>query len=455
MVALFVSIFILLLCALLVSNILTVLLKKKKLQFILNLLMLLLLFLCISGIYYAGDYALYANLVEITPFSLFFMGLFTLGLLISNLIFYQYSENYESLTLLSSFMLIGMYLVAASSSLITIFLGLELATMPMIFSILLSKKSMEASVKLFVMGSIAVALFSFGMVLVYGGTGSLNLSTSSNAPFLLFAFVLLIAALGFEASIFPFNLLIPDVYEGSPAYLTGVMGGINKKVGFAALIQILILIFIVYQSAFLVVAIFSVLTMFYGNLCALRQKNLKRMFAYSSIAQSGYILIGIATYSAAGITASLVQIFAHSIIFIGALAIIAWLEANNKQTVDNLVGLAHENRFGAFALAFFLLSLAGLPFTLGFVGKLLIFLSAINSGLLWLAAIGILNTMIALYYYAKPIIAMYSGTSRRKLPMPTLVLIAVVLCVLIVLLLGIYPQPLITFATNASAQLFR
>ena len=140
------------------------------------------------------------------------------------------------------------------------------------------------------------------------------------------------------------------------------------------------------------------------------------MLAYSSIAQSGYILIGIATYSAAGITASLVQIFAHSIIFIGALAIIAWLEANNKQTIDNLVGLAHENRFGAFALTFFLLALAGLPFTLGFVGKLLIFLSAINSGLLWLAAIGILNTMIALYYYAKPIMAMYSGTSSASCP---------------------------------------
>ena len=261
MVALFVSIFILLLCALLVSNVLAVLLKRKRLQFILNILILLLLFLCLYGIYYAGSYALYANLVEITPFSLFFMGLFTLGLLLSNLIFYQYSENYESLTLLSSFMLIGMYLVAASSSLITIFLGLELATMPMIFSILLSMKSMEASVKLFVMGAIALALFSFGMVLVYGGTGSLNLTTSTNTPFLLFAFVLLIAALGFEASIFPFNLLIPDVYEGSPAYLTGVMGGINKKVGFAALMQILIMIFIVYQSAFLVVAIFSVLTM--------------------------------------------------------------------------------------------------------------------------------------------------------------------------------------------------
>lgn len=449
-----IAVFVVLLCLLLVSNLLTFLLKKKRLQFILNLLILLALFLCIYGLYYSNSYAQYANLFDVTPFSLFFMRLFTIGMFITNLIFYQYSDNYESITLLSTFMLMGMYLVAGSSSLITIFLGLELATMPMIFSILLSKKSMEAAVKLFIMGSIALALFSFGMVLVYGGTGSVSLTTSSNAPFLLFAFVLLIAALGFEASIFPFNLLIPDVYEGSPASLTAVMGGINKKVGFAALIQVLILVFITYQSAFLVVAIFAVLTMFYGNLCALRQKNLKRMLAYSSIAQSGYILIGIATYSQAGITAALVQIFAHSIIFIGALAIIAWLEANNRHTIDNLVGLAHENRFGAFAFAFFLLALAGLPFTLGFVGKLLIFLSAINAGLLWLVAIGIINTIIALYYYAKPIMAMYSGSSRHKLNMPVLIVAAVAICLLIVLLLGIYPQPLITFATGASAQLF-
>jgi len=203
------------------------------------------------------------------------------------------------------------------------------------------------------------------------------------------------------------------------------------------------------------VALFAVLTMFYGNIGALMQKNLKRLFAYSSISQAGYILIGVATYAPDGIGAAFFQIIAHSFIFIGILAIIAWMESRNKSTVNDLVGLARENRLAAFALTLFMLALIGMPFTTGFVGKLLIFLSAVNAGLLWLAAIGILNSIISIYYYARPIMAIYSRDGHRKrVGMPAYAAMVVALCLLITVVFGVYPQPIISLVTAAASHLF-
>ena len=273
---------------------------------------------------------------------------------------------------------------------------------------------------------------------------------------MLFAALLFIAALGFESSIFPFNLLLPDVYQGSPAYLTSMLGGINKKMGFSALIQILILVFIAYKSAFAVIAIASVLTMFYGNIVAMMQKNIKRMLAYSSIAQAGYILIGVATGTQSGIAASLFQIFSHLFIFIGLMGIVAWLEDRNRHDIDALIGLHSENRLAAFSLALFMLSLVGLPFTSGFIGKFLIFTGAIGANLAILAVIGIINSVISVYYYARPIMAAYTGKADpkpAKLSAP--VLITITVCIVVTLLFGIFPQPLVSMVSHASSYLFR
>ncbi len=444
-----------LLAVLVLSNITLLVIRRKKLQLIINAAILLLLVVVVSYMYAFNYPSVQLGIISINQFSLFFMLIFATGMLLANILYYEFADNYCELAMLGSITLVGMYLVAGSTSLVTMFLGLELVSMPMVFSILLAKKSFESATKFFIMASISIALFSFAMALSLGGSGTLDLGVSTYNYLMAFVAIIFIAALGFETSVFPFNVLIPDVYEGAPAYLTGTMGGINKIAGFVALVQILILIFILYKSAFLVVAILAVLTMFYGNIAALAQRNLKRLLAYSSISQAGYVLIGIATYSQEGLSGALFQIFAHGFIFIGMLAIVAWLETRNKQTVDDIVGLARENRLAAFAFSLFMLSLIGLPFTTGFVGKLLIFLSAVNSGLLWLALLGIVNSIVSVYYYAKPIMAMYASTEKKRhVVMPTGVAVVVALCLLITLIFGIYPQPMINLVTAAAAHLF-
>ncbi len=430
-------------------------LDDKKGQFGINLIFLALLIGSATLIMMSGYSGVVANIFSINPFSTFLFLLFTSGLFLVNIIAFNYSENYKDFAVIANFALLGMYLVSASVSVITIFLGLELASIPMVFAILLSKRGIEAAAKLFIMASIAIAVLSFAIVILYGATNSFALSSYSGPFVIAFAGLLFIAALGFEASIFPFNVLIPDVYTGSPAYVTGMLGGMNKKVGLVALIQVLILIFISDKQIFILVAILSVLTMTYGNVVALVQRNTKRMLAYSSISQAGYIMIGIAAATQQGVAASLFQIFAHMFIFIGMMGIIAMLERHNRAEVDELIGLNGENRYAAFALSLFMLSLIGLPLTTGFIGKFLLFLSAINAGLAWLAVIAIVNSVISIFYYLKAIMAMYTEKDAgRPIKMGKALAFAVLVCVVITLAFGIYPQPIINLVNSAAGFLY-
>lgn len=452
----FAYIFLGLVAFLLSVNMLVRLSDRKKVQFNFNLTLLAALSVAISYMLYTqASITLIRGLVSINPFSLFFMLLFTLGMLFVNVLAFNYSNDYPSFAVLSDFSLTGMYLVAFSNSIITIFIGLELASIPSVFIILLSKKSLEAATKFFIMASLGVAIFSFGMALFYGGANGLSMKAHQQNSLLAFASMLFIVSLGFDSSIFPFNVLIPDVYEGSPAYITSMLGGINKKMGFAALVQILILAFVAYRSAFAVLAILSVLTMFYGNIVAMMQRDLKRLLAYSSISQAGYILIGIATDAPSGIAAGLFQIFAHMFLFIGVLSILAWLEAKNRKNIDSLVGLNGENRFAAFALSLFLFSLAGVPLTTGFMGKFLIFLSAINANLAWLAILGVINSIASVYYYSRLVIAAYTRREgARKVALDRSVMMVVAACLAVTIIFGIFPGPVIKMVSNASAYLF-
>ena len=443
------------LCAgLLFGDLLLAIFSIKKVQLAFNLFILGIIGIIIIYIYYTGSSASILNIISFNPFSEFFALLFTVGVALINLIYYSFADDYRELSLLLTFSLIGMYVVAFSSTIPGIFIGLELMSIPTVFSVLLSKKSLEAATKLFIIAAISIAIFSFAMAINYGGSGAINLIESQYSTILLIAVILFIVSLGFEASIFPFNVLIPDIYEGSPAYITALLGGINKKVGFAALLQILILVFIVYHSAFIVIAILSVFTMFYGNIGALMQKNLKRIMAYSSISQAGYILIGIAVATSYSISGSLFQIFAHTFIFIGILAIMAVLEKRNISTIDGLSGLSEKNQFIAFALVLFMLSLVGLPLTTGFVGKVLIFLGAVSAGLAILAFLGIINSIISLYYYLRMILAIYSkGEKVQMIIVDNYVLSVIIICLAITILFGVFPQLMLGMINNAAAYL--
>lgn len=444
------------LCALLVGgNLLIRLSNSERSQFAYNSVVMTLLLACAGYMLYNNATYTAAGLFSINPFSLFFVLILTFALLLVSILAFGYAKRFGDFSVMAAFSLMGIYTVAFSSTLITIFVGLELMAIPTVFIILLSRRSLEAAAKLFIMGSVSVAVLSFAIVTFYGGTNSFALVQSQQTNLLLLAAMLFVASIGFEASIFPFNVLIPDVYEGSPAYATAMLGGINKKVGFIVLIQLLTLVFVTYKSAFMVIAILSVLTMFYGNIAAIMQRNFKRMLAYSSISQAGYIMIGIATASQEGISASLFQIFAHVFLFIGILAVVAWLESRNRSEIEELIGLNDENKLAAAAAAIFMLSLIGLPFTTGFIGKFLLFLSAVNTGLVWLAVIGIVNSIISIYYFARPIMAMYtSREDAKRIRMDGTVVAVVVICLAITILLGIYPQPLIQMVSNASGFLF-
>ena len=444
------------LCAALIfGDLLLNIFSNKRVQVIFNIILLFFIGIIILYAYYNNSYSSILGLFSFNPFSEFFILLFTVGVALINLLYFSFAEDYRELSMLLSFSLIGMYIVALSNSLTGIFIGLELMSIPTVFSILLSKKSLEAATKLFILAAISIAIFSFAMAITYGGLGTLSLIKSQYSNIMLVAFVLFVVSLGFEASIFPFNVLVPDIYEGSPGYITALLGGVNKKVGFAALIQVLILIFIAYHSAFIVIAILSVFTMFYGNIGALMQKNLKRLMAYSSIAQAGYILIGIATASVYGMSGALFQIFAHVFIFIGLLAIIATLERKNMTTIDSIAGLKDKNPFMAFAMVLFMLSLVGLPLTTGFVGKILIFLGAIYAGLAILAVLGVLNSMISLYYYLKIITSIYSkDTLKKHVNVDKYTLSVVVICLAVTILFGIFPQPILNIINSAATYLF-
>lgn len=440
---------------LLLGNLVLRIVGEKKQQFAYNVALLIALAGAVLFETLGTSVHYILGALILTPFSDFFMLIFAVGMILVNLLAFTYSENYGDFAILSNFALAGMYLISLSASLLTIFIGLELASLPVVFIILLSKRSIEAATKFFIMTSIAVALLSFAIVLFYGGTGSLLLNQAVKTPLLLFSAILFIVSLGIDSSLFPFNLLIPDVYEGSPAYATSLLGGLSKKAGFAALIQVVILLFFTFRSAFDFIIILAVATMFYGNLAAIMQTNLKRMLAYSSISQAGYILIGLAVGTPAGITGSLFQIFSHMFAFIGLLGIVAWLESKNRTRIEDLAGLSSENRFVAFSMALLMLALAGLPLTAGFIGKFLIFLSAVNSGLIWLAIVGIINSVISVFYYSRPIISAYTnkeGTKPISVKKPVYVAIAATLVITVAF--GIYPQPIISMATHAASYLF-
>ena len=395
-------------------------------------------------------------------FSEFFVGLFATALILVNALSYEYSPHYTRFLLFFSFAVIGMLVVAMANSLITILLGLELMTLPTAFMIMTSgKHHIEAAVKLFVLGAIAIGAFAFALALILPYNLQLGLSAlSTTSPFtgnylVVLSIILLMASLGFEVAAFPFNLWVPDVYQGSPGVVTALLAGINKKVAFVAMMEIFFVVFVQYEATFaLMLAALSVVTMFYGNLLAMVQTNVKRLFAYSSISQAGYILIGLAVATQFGIEASIVQIVAHVFMIIGAFAIVLWLESRNIKSLDDYNSLGSRNRFAAASLAILMLSMAGVPPLLGFIGKFLVFSSAIQTqGLLYLAILGIVNSFISIYYYAKVIDHMYSGKSNEALPLDRYTAFVVAVSLIAIVIAGVYPTLLIHAASEVSSAL--
>jgi NADH-quinone oxidoreductase subunit N len=423
------------------------------------------------------------GLMAVDRFALFFKVIFLGSAALTVLMSVRYLEvegtragEYYFLILCAT---LGMMFMASGTDLITLFVGLE--TMAIAFYILAgflkpSRRSNEAAVKYFLLGAFSLGILLYGMSILYGLSGTTNLRSIATAlsgqerdPRLVLAVILVVAGMGFKIAAVPFHMWAPDVYEGAPTPITGFLSVGSKAASFAMLLRI----FVESLPAMRVTAalgsagpaigwstlfyILAVVSMTVGNFAALTQSNLKRMLAYSSIAHAGYLLIGVVAGTTRGYTAMLIYLFVYGFMQLGAFGVLAMLRRTDSigDELKDLNGLYFRNPFAAIAMLLFMLSLGGVPPTAGFMGKLWLFGAAIDSGYVWLAVIGVLNSAVSLYYYIRIVVFMWlknEPTGSAPVTSPAYALVLGV-AVAAILLFGVYPQPLFQFAQASAATL--
>ena len=369
---------------------------------------------------------------------------------------YEPGEIYALLPLA----MIGMTVSASTVDLISTYVAFELFA---VTSYLLTgmfkkdRRSSEAGIKYFFLGTLSSGLMLLGMALVFGLTGETSYSAiarglaAADSHFVLTGMVLFFSGLFFKAALVPFHMWAPDVYEGAPTPMTVFLSTAPKAAVFAILIRVMVGIFAGFQAQWSIILVtLAILTMFWGNLAALTQKNLKRMMAYSSIAHSGYIVIGLAAWGEPARMAVLFYVFVYVFMNAAAFGLILLVRKGEGfgEDVDSLRGLARKSPLLATAIVIVLLSLAGIPPTAGFMGKYFLFLAAVDKGLIVLALAGALNSVISLFYYFRIGRAMFmedpAGETRLESSLPvSLVLIA---SALVCLVLGVVPTLLSNFA---------
>ncbi len=356
-------------------------------------------------------------------FPAFFEVVFVLSAALSVLLSKPYldkiDDHYGEYYSLVSFATVGMMLMASSRDLMVLFLGLELMSISLyVLAGFVRKdaKSNEASLKYFLLGAFATGFFLYGIALIYGATGTTNLADIlgkwmlvQNDPLLWIGAALILVGLSFKISAVPFHMWVPDVYEGAPTTVSAFMSTGSKAAAFAALV--LLFSYSVHPSPQLqvVIAYLAAFTMVVGNLIALVQTNIKRMLSYSSIAHAGYALVGIASANALGRTGVMYYMLAYTFMQIGAFGVVSVLESKEGEylEISDYQGLAYRHPFISGLMALFMFSLAGLPPLAGFFGKYYLFASAVSANMTWLAIVGVLASVVSVYYYLGVVVNMY------------------------------------------------
>ena len=409
-----------------------------------------------------------AGLLAIDGFAAFFNSIFILSAVLTVLMSVSYLKvegvragEYCFLVLCAT---LGMMFMASGIDLITLFIGLE--TMAISFYILAgflkpSQRSNEAAVKYFLLGAFSLGILLYGMSLLYGATGTTNLAgiaesvaDSEGSLLLSLALILVAAGMGFKIAAVPFHMWAPDVYEGSPTPVTAFLSVGSKAASFAMLIRIFIEglpgLVADWQVIFWVLA---AVTMTVGNIAALTQTNTKRLLAYSSIAHAGYVLIGVVAATGRGVAAAMVYLFVYLFMQLGAFAVITMLRRKDVvgDELKDLSGLYLRQPLAAVAMLIFMLSLGGIPPTAGFMGKLWLFSAAIESGLVWLAVIFVINSVISLYYYYRIIVFMWLKEEQlgSEITISPALATALVIAVAGSIIFGLYPHPLFDSAIVA------
>lgn len=359
---------------------------------------------------------------------------------------------------------LGLMLMAAARELISIYVALELSSMSLyaLAAMLKDRKSTEAGIKYLLLGAIASAVLLYGMVIIYGLTGTTDLggiadalSGTRNAAIFL-GIGLIGAGFAFKIAAVPFHMWAPDVYEGAPTPVTAYLSVASKAAGFAVIMRVFLTAFDasewLHDDWSLMWGVLACVTMTVGNVVALHQTNIKRLLAYSGVAQAGYLMIGLAAANDAGQSGIMFFLAVYSLANLGAfIAVIAISNRTGSDEIADFSGMIKRTPGLALVLAVCLISLTGIPPTAGFMGKLVVFKAAMDEGMLWLVLFGVVNSVIAAFYYFKVIKAMFLGVPRslEAVPSDFPVRLTLVISMVGVFLLGVYPYAVSQFTDNA------
>ena len=363
------------------------------------------------------------------------------------------------------FTISGMMLMSLAGDLIVVFVALELLSLPLYVLAGFARprpESEEAAMKYFLLGAFASGFLVYGIALVFGATGTTNLAgiageLSGGAGLLLVGAVLVLVGLGFKVAAVPFHMWTPDVYQGAPSAVVAFMSVGAKAGGFAALLRVFIAALPDLAAAWAPLTMgLAALTMTWGNIAAIVQGNIKRMLAYSSIAHAGYILIALpaASLPAAApgaVSAALFYLFAYLFSNLGAWAVVLAVERleGGGLQIDDYSGLSRRRPGLALAMALFMLSLTGLPPTVGFVGKFFIFRAALDAGQIGLALVGVLTSLISAYYYLRVVVVMYMRTGEPETRSEGWLNATIGVTALATFVFGVLPGPILALAEHS------
>lgn len=424
---------------------------------------------------FGTEATMFSSTVSIDALSQFFKLVFLAVSLIVSLASIKYNENSdhtEEFYSLVLFATLGMMVVASSNDFILLFCAFELASFATYALAGFEKqnpKSLEGAMKYFVIGAVSSALMLFGISFVYGATGTTsipmiaeNASLLAANPIGLVAVVLLIAGFGFKMALVPFHMWAPDAYQGSPSVVSSLLAAGSKKMGFVAAFRVFLVALAAlqpdWQFAF---ALLAVVTMTFGNVVAVSQTSVKRMLAYSSLAQAGYIAMAFVVMTPMALTGGIFYILAHAFMkggaFIAAAAVV-WMITTQRtgdlevpDHLNNFRGLGKRMPLAALCMTVFVFALAGIPLTSGFMAKIVLFSSAIQAGMTWLAVIAILNSALSLFYYARLVRYMYFlPPEGKKIGLPFPYAAALLLAAVGVLAMGLWPEPFLQWAMDAA-----
>jgi len=411
------------------------------------------------------------NMVRVDAFSIFFHFVVLLVALVVVLSSFDYLEvqrikagEYYALILFAA---VGMMLMSSAIELVLIFIAIEISSISTYILAGFRRRaaeSAESSLKYFLLGSFATAFFLYGVAMVFGATGTTNVYriaevlSTQHSVVVYFAVALMFVGLGFKVASAPFHVWTPDVYEGAPAPVTGFMSTGPKAAAFAVLLRVLFATGA--PGWFWLVWISAVLSMTLGNIGALVQNNVKRLLAYSSIAHAGYLLVAFAAAQTAGISAAIFYAASYAAMNVGAFAIVAHLAGRGERyvTLEDYSGLGRRSPLLAATLTIFLISLIGIPITGGFFAKFYVFSAALQSNLVGLTIIGVINSAIAAYYYLRIIIYMYMRDERIEAPVariPAGLGVGIAISLIATIYLGVLPNRVLNDAIRAAQDLVK